>query len=307
MENPKIEKIDTEEPIQATSKKKNKAKKIIYIILAILLLVISGYAWIFYNNLKAAAHQEELDYAVLTKENYLKEDFKNFLEKYPQSVHRREVEQRLHLLEILSTDWESIRLSKNINNFVNFKNKYSDAHYTRLCNAKIDSLDWQTAKDFNTSEAYKTYIDRHPEGLFIAEAVTAHYETNKVSQQEENNIYEVCCQFFSAIETNDAETISTYLAPEIENFINMKFASKADILYWASQEYNTHQLLSYLVKKDFKITKENSSGNLHLYTSTFTLDQYTTDKEGNKSIETLKAIAKLNKDYQICSLSLQSI
>ena len=307
METPNIENLDTEKPIGSSPKKKKKAKKILYILLAIILLALSGYAWKFYNELQAAAHQEELDYAVLTDENYLIEDFTHFLEKYPQSIHRREVEQRLHMLEILATDWENIRHSKNVNQFVDFKNKYNDSHYSRLCNLKIDSLDWKAAKELNTSDAYKTYIDRHPEGLFIAEAVTGHYESNKVSQQEENNIYEVCRQFFSAIETNDAETICNHLAPEVENFVNMKFASKADILYWASQEHNTHQLLSYLVKRDFKITKENSTEDLHIYTSTFTLDQYTTDKEGKKSIETLKAIAKLNKNYQICSLSLQSI
>ena len=268
---------------------------------------MATYAWVFYSDIKAAEHQEELDYAVLTEENYIIEDFQIFLKKYPQSIHFREVEQRLRLLENLATDWENIRDSKNVNQFVNFKNKYNDSHYSRLCNLKIDSLDWKAAKDLNTADAYKGYIDRHPEGIFIAEAVNGHYESNKVSQQEENNIFEVCKQFFSAIETNDADAICNFLAPEIEHFVNMKFASKADILYWATQEHNAHELLSFLVKRDFKITKETNAEDIHIYTSTFTLDQFTTDKEGNKNIETLKAIAKLNKDYQICSLSLQNI
>ena len=307
METTNIEKLDTEKLDKPTPSPKKKSKKLLHLLLAIILLVLIGYGWKFYSDMEAAAHQEELDYAVLSEENYNIEDFRTFLEKYPQSVHFRAAEQRLRELEILADDWKNIHDSKNVNKFVDFKNRYSDAHYTRLCNLKIDSLDWKDAVELNTSESYKQYIDRHPEGLFIAEAITGHYESNKISQKEENSIYEVCRQFFSAIETNDADAICAFLAPEIENFVDIKFASKADILYWATQEHNAHELLSYLVKRDFKITKENGSEQMQTYTSTFTLDQYTTDKEGNKNIETLKAIAKLNKDYQICSLSLQNI
>ena len=307
METTNIEKLDTENKVKAEPKKKKKSKKILYILLTIVLLVVLGYGWKIQKDIEAAEHQEELDYAVLTKENYIIEDFQNFLEKYPQSSHHREVEQRMKCLKIMAADWKAINNSNNVNQIVDFRNKYNDHHYARLCNLKIDSLDWKAAKALNTSDAYKTYIDRHPEGLFIAEAVMSEYESNKVSQQEENSIFEVCRKFFTAVEANDADAICAFLAPEVEQFVDIQFASKADILYWTTQEHNAYELLSYLVKRDFKITKESASNDTHTYTSTFTLDQYTTDKEGNKNIETLKAIAKLNKDYQICSLSLQDI
>ena len=87
METTNIEKLDSEKQNETTPSKKKKSKKFIYILLAIILLILAAYGWKFYSDIKAAAHQEELDYAVLTEENYNIEDFQIFLKKYPQSEH----------------------------------------------------------------------------------------------------------------------------------------------------------------------------------------------------------------------------
>lgn len=89
------------------------------------------------------------------------QDYQDFLEKYPNSEHADEVRQRLTKLEEMLAKWNTIALSDNVNDFINFKNTYSDIQYGRLCDIKIDSLDFIIAQKQGTPEAYQHYLDSH--------------------------------------------------------------------------------------------------------------------------------------------------
>ena len=126
--------IPTETPSQQPPKSK---KKTLYIVIAVLIVLLIGSgAWFVYAN--NTASQEEMAYQIL-ENNDNPQDYQDFLEKYPNSEHADEVRQRLTKLEEMLAKWNTIALSDNVNDFINFKNTYNDIQYGRLCDIKSDS------------------------------------------------------------------------------------------------------------------------------------------------------------------------
>lgn len=115
---------------------------------------------------------EEYTYQSL-EQNYNPEDYENFLSRYPDSPHAAEVSQRLEKLKSMLTEWAQIETMGSAGDFMNFKANYDDPRYNRLCDIKIDSLDWVLALRLNTREAYDTYLHKHADGNYAAEASVA--------------------------------------------------------------------------------------------------------------------------------------
>ena len=107
----------------ASQPKNNKKRNWIIATIVILLLIIGGASYYIISS--NAASQEEMAYEVL-ENNDNPQDYRDFLEKYPNSEHANEVRQRLNTLEAMLSKWQSISLSDNVNDFINFKNTYSD-------------------------------------------------------------------------------------------------------------------------------------------------------------------------------------
>lgn len=115
---------------------------------------------------------EEYTYQSL-EQNYNPEDYENFLARYPDSPHATEIQQRLEQLKAMLTEWAQIETIGTSGDFLNFKANYNDARYNRLCDIKIDSLDWVLALRLNTRESYDNYLRKHPDGTYASEASVA--------------------------------------------------------------------------------------------------------------------------------------
>ena len=76
-------------------------------------------------------------YSVL-ENNENPQDYKDFLEKYPNSERTEEVKERLEKLEQMIRAWNGIALSDNTDDFEKFKTMYESTHYAHLCDIKID-------------------------------------------------------------------------------------------------------------------------------------------------------------------------
>lgn len=136
------------------------------------LLVIGGGGVAYYihtDNLNAAA---ERAYDALA-DSYDSQDYQAFLDRFPDSVYVPEVRRRMQRLQTMESEWYSIKNSSNANAFVRFKNRFPNPLYDRLCDEKIDSLDWIAAREDNTWNAYDVYMKKHPSGQYYADASNA--------------------------------------------------------------------------------------------------------------------------------------
>ena len=159
-----------------TRKKKSKTPVIgCLVAFFLILLVAGGVGLYFWYEHQQAVDQEERDYAVLTGKNYNTADFEAFLERYPHSLHRAEVMERLATLRRLHATWHNICDSQNVQNSRQFLQSFPDteSEYYVLCIHKIDSLDWVSACRRMTIASLSGYQQLHPDGEYAMAAALA--------------------------------------------------------------------------------------------------------------------------------------
>ncbi len=287
----------------AVQPKNNKKRNWIIATIVILLLIIGGASYYIISS--NAASQEEMAYEVL-ENNDNPQDYRDFLEKYPNSEHANEVRQRLNTLEAMLSKWQSISLSDNVNDFINFKNTYSDIQYGRLCDIKIDSLDYITAQKLGTPEAFQRYLDAHPDGRYASEASIAQgtLRDQEVSDDERIQIMNIVTDFYNGFAAQDESKICTNIASTMKTFLHQHNASKATVLSTIQGMFNEHiQSVQFTVNRDFQI-KKNSNGS---YLATFSVDQHIERDNEGKTFGQYKCSAEINPQLLITSLTMDEI
>ena len=263
-----------------TPNKKSKAPLIITIIVVVLLLIGGGVYFYVSNN---AAHEEEMAYEVLENNNN-PQDYEDFLQNYPNSEHADEVRSRLQKLQDMLSKWNSIALSDDVNDFVNFKEQFTDPQYSRLCDIKIDSLDFITAQRVNTPEAFQRYLDNHPDGRYASEASVAQgsLREQEVTETDREQITEVLTDFFNGFANRDESKICANISSTMTTFLHQHNATKADVLSKINAMFNDHiQGCQFNVNRDIQITRKNDSSGNAMFNVTFTVDQHISrDNEG---------------------------
>lgn len=287
----------------ALQPKNNKKRNWIIATIVILLLIIGGASYYIISS--NAASQEEMAYEVL-ENNDNPQDYRDFLEKYPNSEHANEVRQRLNTLEAMLSKWQSISLSDNVNDFINFKNTYSDIQYGRLCDIKIDSLDYITAQKLGTPEAFQRYLDAHPDGRYASEASIAQgtLRDQEVSDDERIQIMNIVTDFYNGFAAQDESKICTNIASTMKTFLHQHNASKATVLSTIQGMFNEHiQSVQFTVNRDFQI-KKNSNGS---YIATFSVDQHIERDNEGKTFGQYKCSAEIDPQLLIISLTMDEI
>ncbi len=290
----------TEAPTQQPPKRN---KKTLYIIIAVLVvLLIGGGAWFVCAN--NAASQEEMAYQIL-ENNDNPQDYQDFLEKYPNSEHADEVRQRLTKLEEMLAKWNTIALSDNINDFINFKNTYNDIQYGRLCDIKIDSLDFIIAQKQGTPEAYQHYLDSHPDGRYASEASIAQgtLRDQEVDEQDRQQISSIVTEFFNGFASLDDNRICSNIASTMDKFLKHSNVNKSNVLSTIHAMFNEHiQSCQFNVNRDFQIKRNGAS-----YVATFTVDQHIERDNEGKTFGQYKCTAVINDQMLITSLTMDEI
>lgn len=289
-----------------TPNKKSKAPLIITIIVVVLLLIGGGVYFYVSNN---AAHEEEMAYEVLENNNN-PQDYEDFLQNYPNSEHADEVKSRLQKLQDMLSKWNSIALSDDVNDFVNFKEQFTDPQYSRLCDIKIDSLDFITAQRVNTPEAFQRYLDNHPDGRYASEASVAQgsLREQEVTETDREQITEVLTDFFNGFANRDESKICANISSTMTTFLHQHNATKADVLSKINAMFNDHiQGCQFNVNRDIQITRKNDSSGNAMFNVTFTVDQHISRDNEGKTFGQYKCVAAMNAQMLITSLTMQEI
>lgn len=284
-----------------------KGLTILFLSLTVIGLSVGGL--LLYTQHQDDLKQKELDYAVLTKENYNIQDYKDFLDKHPDSEYYQEVKNRHAQLYAMAEEWKMVARSNNANEFIDFMNKYHDPHYARLCNLKIDSLDWCAAKQQHTPEAYQRYLNQHPDGMYISEAIEGQNDVAymNLSLQEDKNVFIACQLLFSAIEEGNEEMIAERTTPLMEKFDKIPSAGIKDILSWGLKNKKGNSSLSYVLGTDTQTQKEYSDSVNYNYTTSFPLTLNALNRDGKESRSYYNATVKMTKDYRIFFLQLDQL
>lgn len=150
-----------------------KKTRYILILLGILLFAAGfGGGYFMHKYLAGGTLGEQYAYEALD-EDYSLADYDSFLADYPQSPRVAEVKQRREKVRAMLEEWKQLEEIGTIGDFLNFKANFNETRFNRLCDLKIDSLEWANALKANTETAYEVYMRKHPDGTYAAEASVA--------------------------------------------------------------------------------------------------------------------------------------
>lgn len=303
--------VQTEQTGSLNSESNNnnaKKKRNLYIAIAIVVVVLlcGGY---YFVSAQQSANQEELAYQVL-ENNDNPEDYREFLEKYPNSSYADEVRQRLTKLEEMLDKWRSIAMSDNVNDFKDFKNTYTDMQYNRLCDIKIDSLDYITAQRIGTAEAYQQYLAIHPDGRYASEASIAQgsLHEQEVDDAVRNQITNVLSDFYNGFATQDDDKICMNISASMTTFLHQHNASKAVVLNTIHGMFNENiKGCQFNVNRDLQVKRSADTSKGDSFTATFTVDQHIQRDDEGKTYGQYRCVAEINSQMLITSLTMQEI
>ncbi len=287
-----------------------KDRTTLWVVLAVVFvvaLVIGGVSFWYVTSNKHAS--EQTAYEVL-ENNDNPEDYKDFLEKYPQSQYADEVKDRLAKLEEMIAKWNSIALSDNVNDFTAFKDAYDNERYGKLCDIKIDSLDFVSAQKQGTSDAFQHYLDLHPDGRYASEASIAqgNLRDQQVTDEESTQIASLLNDFYKGFAERDESRICNNIASTMTTFLHRKNATKADVLSIINNMFNEHIMgCDFVVNRDLQVTRKAGNGSDGSFQVTFSVDQHIERDNEGKTFGQYKCNATISPQLLITSLTMQEI
>lgn len=289
-----------------TAPQPKKSHKTLIVVLCIIGLLAIG-ATVAVVTLNRSSSEERLAYEVL-ENNDNPQDYKDFLDKYPNSDRAQEVRERLQILENMLRKWESIALSGRVRDFEDFKQTYSNTHLLHLCDLKIDSLDFIQAQQVGTQEAFGEYLRKHPDGQYASEASVAqgNLRDMEVTDEDCERIASVLVDFFHGFESQDETAVCSNITATMKTFLHQKNATKATVISTIKNMFHEHILsCQFNVNRDMEISRK--AGSTGGFTATFTLDQYIDRDNEGKTFGSYRCVAELTPQLLIESLTMEEI
>lgn len=301
VQNPSTENVQSTMPENAPKRKSYKG-----LIIGVIMALIGTGAGAYFVIHSMQNDEEETAYAIL-ENNDNPQDFEDYLAKFPNSEHAQEVRDRLAQLQAMIQAWNGIALSDNVMDFKKFKDTYSDAKYARLCDIKIDSLDWVAAQQAGTAEAYQHYLDLHSDGMYASEASIAQgrVHDNEITVADREQATQVCNDFFHGFEQRNEALITQNITSTMTTFLHTHNATKAEVMSTINGMFNEHiQSCSFVVNRDIDVQHANPSDPNAGYKVTFTVDQHIERDNEGKTFGSYQCVATLTPQFLISSLTM---
>lgn len=288
--------------------KKNRSGIIIVISLFII-VAAAGVGAYFYLN-RVEPDDTELRAYEMLDGNEEMADYEAFMEQYPESPRVRDVRMRYENLKRMYEAWNEATTGNQVRDYMLFQKNYPNSSLVKVCETKIDSLDWVEAKKNGTQEDLDAYLRKHPNGRYAQEATDSRTKivAATASTEEKLLIEETLRGFFMAYGNADTETIYTLITPTMTRFLTCQNATKADVSDIIERTYNEHILsCKFVLNNDTKVKKENGPGDVPLYRVSFTVDQHIERDNEGKTFGSYTADAVLTDQYKLQSLTMNEV
>lgn len=297
------------QPMPQQPKKNSTSAGLIVFLVTVLIVAGGGFGLYWYLNQDTEADTELAAYEMLDGSETL-EDYEAFMTKFPDSPHMRDVKQRFETLKTMYSAWNTACISCKQRDFEIFAKNYPNSMLVKVCEQKIDSLDWEDAKAKGDPESIEAYLRKHPNGRYSTEASESHSKIMDATATTEEKllIEEALRGFYNAYGDNDAATVFVYITPTMKRFLNRENATKADVADIIDRTYNEHILsCKFVLNNDYKVKKETNADGEAVYMVSFSVDQHIERDNEGKTFGSYTANAVLTDQYKISSLTMKEI
>lgn len=239
----------------------------------------------------------------------------NFLDMYTDAAqeHRDSVMARLEQFKKVDTEWTNAVVSSSKAALERYIRLHPSSIHVMEARMKIDSLDWLTATEAGTQEAYQTYIDSHLDnGLHIDEAQSIVDKLNalKVTDDERKMISQIFDSFFTALANNDENGLTETLSGVINSFLHKENATKVDAINYMKKLHSPEDItgMSFTLNNDWSIEKAETEDGRYEYAVTFSVDHRITRSDTDKdTFCTYNVNAQVSPDSKISGLNMRKI
>lgn len=161
--------------------------------------------YLFVDDICRANALEERAYARLENNTNLL-FYEDFLTRFPKSQYADEVRNRYNQMKQEQAVYFAEAATGGRAELIAFINAHPESPYCRICEMRVDSLDWFEACEANTLDAYQQYLSIHPEGIFLGDATEArNQQLRLIVTPEETSILRGAVEnFLSAMTSRDA-------------------------------------------------------------------------------------------------------
>lgn len=188
--------------------------------------------------------------------------------------------------------------------------KYPDSPHKQEAYNKIDSIDWQTAKNTDTAEGYQTYLDAHVDGNFISEAENAmkKAKSRDLQPEEKDMVSGLFRKFFQSINSRNEDGLTDTCEDILSSLLGKPSATKQDVITFMNKLYKEDVAdMTWRLVNDFNIKKREVGDGDYEYQVVFSAQENVIHTDGNTSNDNFKITATVSPDGKISSLNMARI
>lgn len=288
-------------------KKKNNNGAIVGVVVSVVVVALGALAYFLIDkSQKAESEQKAYEEVIASNDTAL---CSQYLRDYPKGLHCGEVEAKLKELVAEIGDWNDACVNNMKSGFVAFLSNHPNSTFEQACKDKIDSLDYVDALSANTEEALQIYISSHPEGKYVEDALQTqkNIASLKVQANEASAVKNVCSQFFTGLANRDEATLASAVAAVMDNFLNKRNATHADVMTFADKLASGHHHIAFTMNNDYNIRKVATDTDVFSFDVTFGVDEHYLTHDGKEEWMTYIVTARINPEMKISSLNMRSV
>lgn len=288
---------------------KNKTTKKIVLFSFIFALIVCGGVYYLYSSANSEKEQEAYEYAMQSNDPSV---LQSFLDNYKDAdqAHIDSIRAHLNALMLSDSDWTNAVVSGSKTAIEEYLLKYPDSPHKQEAYNKIDSIDWQTAKNTDTAEGYQTYLDAHVDGNFISEAENAmkKAKSRDLQPEEKDMVSGLFRKFFQSINSRNEDGLTDTCEDILSSLLGKSSATKQDVITFMNKLYKEDVAdMTWRLVNDFNIKKREVGDGDYEYQVVFSAQENVIHTDGNTSNDNFKITATVSPDGKISSLNMARI
>lgn len=272
-------------------------------------LIVCGAVFYFYTNANSDKEQEAYEYAMQSQDTSV---LQSYLENYPDAdeAHRDSVQSHLDLLKMADQEWTNAVVSGSKEALLAYMRRHPDSPHKQEAADKIDSLDWNKAKNLDTASAYQTYLDEHTDGIHIeeAEAAMKKVKSRDLQPEEKQIISGLFRQFFQSINSRNEGGLVATCEDILSSLLGKQAATQQDVVTFMHKLYKEGiSNLNWHINDDYQIKKREVGDDSFEYSVKFTAVEQVTNSDGTEKQNYFRISAVVSPEGKISEFNLTKL
>lgn len=184
--------------------------------------------------------------------------YEDYLIRFPEGKHADEVKKMYETAKREQQEFFRQTADGNREALEAFIKANPTSPYVKVCEMRIDSLDWDDAVSANSTASYAFYLDKHPEGIFKEAALATKNKLAKleVTNEERSMLSGSLDTFLSAMTSGDEARVDALISSPL-NFCGQPDATGSQVITFYTENFHKDDILGvhFTVKGGLGIQK----------------------------------------------------